>query len=926
MPSTWWNHSETRRRNFGSRRMDSSDFDLELDLDWIGRSTGRHDEGTCCRAFDVKMHRCLLRSISSLHRLHHRPPLASAAAPRHQFSMSFAPLSSSSSPASSTSDMTDMQPRLTSLPDSILLSGLTVRMLVGVDNWERVKPQPVTIDVRVHTDVSQAGSSDHLPFSINYGTLTKELEAHCSNERYRSLEALADGLAKVCIFICRAPRVTLRVQKPRSLLHAHSAGVQISRTASDYLTPQNDNAETVHAPSTRASTTMLSPEQLSSLRLSPTSASAVKDRVFVKDLCVSTILGVNPWERVDKQVVKINFEVFSGMERLRQASLLGSKSFVVPAPSVDVVTRPQNYRTIVRSISNHVEKSSYKTVESLATSIAKVAIGENRVERIRVRVDKPSAIMFAEAAGVEVDRDRDFFEREKQTPAEAVQVQDSMTNSMTSKMTSDGDWHVAAIALGSNVGDRIANIEKAVKALGEADECKLVDTSFLYETEPMYMTNQGRFINGACRIATTLSPHQLLTLCQSIEKAIGRDKRGVPIKGPRSIDLDILFYDRLELNTPDLIIPHPGITEREFVLKPLIDILPDYRHPSNSRTVSQLHSILVNSEGFLKEDMARVMSLPIASDSAPALWKWGSRTFIMGIINATPDSFSDGGDNTNTVAAVQTARKMVDEGVDVIDIGGMSTAPNAAEISEEEEIGRVVPVIEAIRKAGIRVPISIDTFRAKVAEAALIAGANIINDVSAGVRDAAMFGTAREYQCPIILMHMRGDSKTMNGLSHYADGDVVGAVRRELEARLDAALREGVRRWNIILDPGIGFAKDMQANLQLLRGLSLLQSSVIHDSLSRSSSPPPPSSSDEDNTPSSDSLAPNYSLRSFPVLLGASRKKFLGTITGKAVAKDRMASTAAACTAGILAGVDLIRVHDVKEMVDVAKTADAIAR
>ncbi|UZJ56474.1 hypothetical protein CBS101457_005794 [Exobasidium rhododendri] len=823
------------------------------------------------------------------------------------------------------------EPQFSTLPDSILLSGLTVRMLVGVDNWERVKPQPVTIDVRVHTDVSQAGSSDHLPHSIHYGILTKELENHCTNERYRSLEALADGLAKVCIFICRAPRVTLRVQKPRSLLHAHSAGVEISRSASDFITSMDENAEKVYAPATGSSSASLTLEQINGLRLSPASVSATRDRVFVKDLMISTILGVNPWERVDKQFVKINFEVYSGLERLRQASILGGKSLVVPAPTVDVVTRPQNYRTIVRSITDFVGKSNYKTVESLATSIAMVAIGENRVERIRVRVDKPSAIMFADAAGVEVDRDRQFFEREMQSKEITKKNLSSSVGSIHGHnitIQSDGDWHVAAIALGSNMGDRINNIERAVQALGDAENCKLVDTSFLYETKPMYVSDQARFINGACRIATKLSPQELLRLCQSIEIDLGRDKRGVPIKGPRCIDLDILFYDRIELNTPDLILPHAGILEREFVLKPLIDILPDYRHPSNSRTISQLHSILVNSEGHVEEEMRRVISVKPTGE----LWKWGSRTFIMGIINITPDSFSDGGDNVKLQDAVKTAQRMVEEGVDMIDIGGMSTAPNTVEVTEKEEVARVVPVIEALRKAGMTIPISIDTFRAKVAHESLLAGANIINDVSAGARDGDMFTVARDHHCPIILMHMRGDSKTMNGMTHYANEDVVGVVRSELEARLEQALREGVRRWNIILDPGIGFAKDMRGNLQLLRDLALLQCSTsgststkMYQRHSRSSSPAP-EGADSATIPSLDALTPSYNLRNFPVLLGASRKKFIGTITGKTNTKDRMAGTAAACTAGILAGVDIIRVHDVKEMIDVAKTADAIAR
>lgn len=819
------------------------------------------------------------------------------------------------------------------LPDSICLTGLSVRMLVGVDNWERVKPQPVKIDVQIHTDVSKAGKADHLPHSIHYGILTKELESHCSGERYRSLEALAEGLAKVCIFTCRGPKVTLRVQKPRALLHADSAGVQIIRTASDFVTTDGRNAEEVYSPQSKGSIAASAEEQ-ASLRLSESSYWAQHDRVFVKDLCISTILGVNPWERVDKQIVRINLEVYSGLERLRQAALIGSSKAAVPTPTVDMVTKPQNYRTIVRSISEHVQRTNYKTVESLALSIAEIAVRENRVERIRVRVDKPSAIMFADCAGVEVERDRAYFESVNEEEAmEPITTPASMSASFTAKATDaaftksnglDHDWHVAAIALGSNVGDRFANIERAVALLSASKDCKLVDTSFLYETEPKYYIDQPKFINGACRIATKLDPHSLLQLCQSIEKEIGRDKNGVPIKGPRAIDLDILLYDRIELNTADLIVPHAGILEREFVLKPLMDILPDYRHPSTSRTISQLHSILINSEGYVQEDMRRVLPLQLGKKEKVA-WSWGTKTYVMGIINATPDSFSDGGDNVNVQNAVSTSKAMIEEGVDILDIGGMSTAPNAREVDEKEEIERVVPVIKAIRSANQEIPISIDTFRASVAKAALEAGATMINDVTAGIRDPAIFEVARTSECPIILMHMRGDSSSMNSLTQYAGNDVVRVVSKELENRIESALRQGVPRWNIILDPGIGFAKNADGNLQLLRGLAKIRNGSGNGGVgqSRSNSPPPLASEKE---PSSASLEPNLSLKSFPLLVGPSRKRFLGTITGRSEAKDRMAGTAAACTASILAGADIIRVHDVKEMVDVAKTADAIAR
>ena len=396
---------------------------------------------------------------------------------------------------------------LTDLPDLIVIKQLTVRMIVGVDNWERVQAQPVTIDARIHTDVSQAGQSDHLPHSIHYGVLVKQLEAHCAANKYRSLEALADGLAKVCIFVCHAPRVTINVEKPRSLLHAASAGVEIVRTANDFVDPQGNPMSPVPEPLTH--------QQMQTLRLSPTSSLALHDKVIVRDLVINAILGVNPWEREDKQDVKINLVIYSGFERIRQAQRN-------PSALNDVVNRPHNYRTIVRSITEYVESSAYKTVESLATSIARVAILQNNVERIQVSVDKPSAIMFANSAGVQVDRSRQFFENEARqhqaqvrgsthsddtTTVQPTQVQPA-ASSLAS--TPSSGWHIAAIALGSNIGDRVANVENAVRALSEADGCVLVDTSFLYETAPMYYLDQPSFLNGACKVS--FNPDYLLDL------------------------------------------------------------------------------------------------------------------------------------------------------------------------------------------------------------------------------------------------------------------------------------------------------------------------------------------------------------------------------------------------------------------------------
>lgn len=839
------------------------------------------------------------------------------------------------------------------LPDVIVVKRLEVRMIVGVDNWERVQAQTVTIDASVHTDVSKAGISDHLPHSIHYGILVKQLEAHCATHRYRSLEALAEGLAKVCIFVLHAPKVTLNVEKPRSLLHAASAGVQIARASDDYMLGN------VHPIPPNLDPT----QHLDQLRLSPTSALALDDKVIVRDLIINTIIGVNPWERQDKQNVKLNLIVYSGLSRANETHNSTAGLF-------DVVNKQHNYRTIVRSISDYVAASSYKTVESLATSIARVAVVHNKVEKVRVSVDKPSAIMFASSAGVEVERTRDFFQQEALENEKQLRAQSSAsapsdnatvvpapaplsTSNADSTATLEQGWHVAAIALGSNVGDRAANIEAAVQALSEAKDCILVDTSFLYETAPMYVLDQPNFLNAACRIATKLSPHDLLTLTQSIEVKLGRDKTGVPDKGPRSVDLDILLYGNLEIDdAPRLVVPHPGIKEREFVLEPLKDILPDFEHPTHARTMSQLLIMLQKSPDYEPSGIRKVLPIPSPSTRSTSAtsdtktWTWGSKTFIMGIINATPDSFSDGGDNLVAENAVRSAKSMAEHGVDVIDVGGMSTAPNAVEVDADQEAKRVVSVIEAIRQAGITTPISVDTFRASVAQAALSAGADMINDVSGGEREPAILQVANKWKCPYILMHMRGDSKTMNGLVTYEGGDVVAGVRAELEARLDRALRAGVRRWNIVLDPGIGFAKDSAGNLSLLRDLSrltqpeyvaksnkgrglaysgattpALDRSTVDSISSRLSSVQMGAESIRDSI-----TRPCCSLVSFPTLIGVSRKKFLGHITGKQDPKERVYATAAACTAAIAAGADILRVHDVEQIRDVAITSDAIYR
>ena len=266
---------------------------------------------------------------------------------------------------------------------------------------------------------------------------------------------------------------------------------------------------------------------------------------------------------------------------------------------------------------------------------------------------------------------------------------------------------------------------------------------------------------------------------------------------------------------------------------------------------------------------------------------WGTKTYVMGILNVTPDSFSDGGEFNQTTSALDRAQKMIQNGVDIIDIGGQSTRPGAEQISLEEELNRVIPIIKAIRQQE-NIPISIDTTSAEVARTAIEAGADIINDISGGTYDENMFSIAAQLEVPIILMHIKGTPQTMQSLTNYQN--LIVEIKDFLEQQINKAIAYKIRPSNIIIDPGIGFAKNVSQNIQLIQQLA------------------------------------QFKTLNSPILIGVSRKSFIGKITGRNNPKDRVWGTAAACCGAIANGADIIRVHDVSSMYDVAKVADAIWR
>lgn len=279
-----------------------------------------------------------------------------------------------------------------------------------------------------------------------------------------------------------------------------------------------------------------------------------------------------------------------------------------------------------------------------------------------------------------------------------------------------------------------------------------------------------------------------------------------------------------------------------------------------------------------------------ASDGAsgPRSLPDGQRTWVMGILNLTPDSFSDGGLFQRPDQALRQASRMLRAGADVLDLGAQSTRPGAEDIGPAAELGRLLPVLKAIRAAHPAALLSVDTFHAEVAEAALAAGADWINDVSGGRRDPAILGVVARAGCPYVLMHSRGDSRSMDALTDYRD--VVEDVCAELGRSTRLALAQGVNTSQLIWDPGLGFAKTHEQNLALLRGLGRLRQEGL------------------------------------PLLVGPSRKRFIGEVLAEPRPRARLWGTAAVCTEAIRGGAAVLRVHDVAPIVQTARMMDAIVR
>ncbi|MEK7801086.1 MAG: dihydropteroate synthase, partial [Pseudomonadota bacterium] len=374
--------------------------------------------------------------------------------------------------------------------------------------------------------------------------------------------------------------------------------------------------------------------------------------------------------------------------------------------------------------------------------------------------------------------------------------------------------------------------------------------SSIYLTAPVPISNQPWYHNAVIAVETSLSAHDLLQTLHQIEADFGR-VRSVQ-NAPRVIDIDVLDYNGTVSSLKELELPHPRMVDRAFVLFPLSEIAPAWCHPVTGISIDDYIAALSTDQS-------------IKRDNSPE---------IMGIINVTPDSFSDGGAFYNPDKAIEHGLRLIDEGARYLDIGGESTRPNAISIAPEEELRRILPVIRGLKNCGA--VLSVDTFHASTMAVALKENIGMINDITALEGDAKSISVLKDSDCQICLMHMQGTPSTMQNNPVYKD--VVADVVAYLERRVAFCETNGIARNRLVVDPGIGFGKNLAHSIELLRNLSA------------------------------------FHVLPVPILLGASRKSFIAKIMGRDVpASDRLGGSLAAVAAAVQHNIDIVRVHDVQE-------------
>lgn len=758
--------------------------------------------------------------------------------------------------------------------------------IIGRDAWNRPAAQPINISVELDTDFSKASVTDNLKYSLNYAVISRNvLQFMQINQlrNFKSLQNIGEEISKIVLDPKQGggKQGFVSIKSDKSEIRAESIEYKLRRS-----------------------------------RKGPIGL----DSINVNKLRLLTIIGVFTFERVKKQIVDIDLSLE-----------------LLPCHNVQI-------HDIMNQIVDYVELSNFKTVEALELNIGQLILQNNGddVNEVAVKVTKPNAISYTDGVGVKSVFTKDRFTN--MAKIDVAKVKEVVEfNLPVETEISETNLHTVYIGFGSNQGDATKNINDAL-ALLESYGNTIIATSSMYISKPMYVVDQPDFVNGVVKIQTKQSPSDLLELLKSIEyKSLGRVKHFA--NGPRSIDLDILLYDDATINTESLTVPHKLMLDRTFVLQPLCELIkPDFIHPISAEPIhdhlQQLLKTIPEESVQSSNKLVQIVPIPLVPIHKNCLVfdliDKKSKMLIMGILNVTPDSFSDGGDNVEVEIALTNAMKLVEDGANIIDIGGVSTRPGSDEISEQEELSRIIPILKVIKSNEFfkDTLISIDTYRSEVARQCLEVGAHIINDVSMGMHDSKMFQVIAQYGCPYVLSHTRGNSKQMSEMTVYEDNvneDIIeiltdpktgvinqienpqtrallNSICREQALQLLKAFKAGVKKWQIILDPGIGFAKNLPQNLTILKHASLIKkySMIVNEKHDRQ-------------------VVDNYvSFNGLPTLVGVSRKKFLGTLNHETDPKHRDTSTNATTMVCLQQQIDIIRVHNTQETKKTLTIGEAI--
>lgn len=786
--------------------------------------------------------------------------------------------------------------------DKIYINQLKLQTITGPDLWNALNTQTCHVSLRIGTDFSKSSITDDLKYSLNYAVISRDIT---------------------------------------NLVKGRKNWLQLSNlTKSIYdFTTSKDRYQGVNELEVCVKNLdyHLRTPHISCIMREPT-----EEIYEIHNLELFTIIGVFTFERLQKQKVSLNIIIKS-------------------PPGLD---KTSSLKLIIDNIVEYVEKSNFKTVEALVESVGKVisqsisSSDRDRIE-ITVKVIKLSAITDTNGVGVSTTKSVKQLDLLK-----SIKLKDNSMDKSTKfdlpveqklKQISivNNEWNTAYLAFGSNIGNRVKYILSAISLLDKNPKIKVLNTSSLFESEPMYFKDQNSFMNGCLQIKTQLNPNELLTVCKQIEyEELKRVKHFD--NGPRCIDLDIILYlnsegNHILVNTENLIIPHPRMLERTFVLEPLSELIPSTMlHPITSEPIIQ-HLDQIYAKLNDADYLTKLIPLPSINNtyrflrfntryelnpiSSQVIKKTSSPTYIMGIINNTPDSFSDGGKHFNNIdKKLDDIIRMCNEAFKlqeniIIDIGGCSTRPNSKQATLEEELSRSIQLIRTIRQCPQlpqeKIILSIDTYRSKVARQAVLAGVDIINDISGGTFDPAIFEVVAENPyVAYVLSHIRGDINTMTQLNQYEETEnlngteflynqieknntqtqFIRSIGFEMSQTYKKAVQCRVKRWQIIMDPGLGFAKNGNQNIQLMKDIPLLKNySFLNEDTKEFTN-----------------------FKNIPILVGPSRKKFIGTITKEEDASKRDFATGSVVTSCIGLGCDIVRVHNVADCSKAVKIADSI--